>query len=80
MSDRYRKYIVEYEIGGKKFRGILTAFNEDNVKLKVRQAITFTRIEEHHEPESKPFEERPFNSTHFKDTPFGDIFNQFFGK
>ena len=67
MSDRYRTYIVEFSLGGKKFRAEVNAFNEDNVKLQVKNKIVFARIEEKRE-EAQP-----------ETDVFNHLFNTFFG-
>lgn len=64
---RYRDYIVEIEIFGKKFRTTVHAFNEDNVKLQVKNKIIFTSIKEKRE--------EPKQST----DGFNDLFNTIFG-
>jgi hypothetical protein len=63
--DRYKDYIVEFEIGAKKFRGKIRAFNEDNVKMLVRKKIIFTSITECEEPKNNRAD-------------FGWLFNEFF--
>jgi hypothetical protein len=65
--DRYKKYIVKFEIGGKVFRGKVTAFNEDNARKQVRDKIKFLSIEEYEEEK-------------LMDENIVDFFNAIFGK
>lgn len=65
-------YRVYFEIYDKKMRTDVVAYNEEEAMDEIRDKIIFHKVERL--KESKVDDKNPF-----RDSPFGDIFNEFFG-